>query len=366
MEEEEVKELEEQKIKLRKVGGKAIHEEKANEREFQMNLGRIIGYGESIQLKHIFSSKYISLDPINLSEGENGSHQIKLTDGTGALNEHICIVSPNKIGNTGEPISYEATFVLKIGSKNSNYYIHMSENSLVSSRGNFLGRDSEGDPTNSMLEVNASGNPSKFTMYKFSDYNCYLKRESQIFVKSGDIIRLKHIQSNGYLVSTPQNISTLLPRRPKLVNKHDDLEFGSAAPDLGFEISLPKVLILNTDNYLSTCWEIQELVYHKGGKIEWENCYKIKHIASGMFLTMTHGNNQLTLTADSKNPMNQFIFGQNIQDHNVGTYIYIYIYIIVRQELLTRQKLFVNGALVHGESDAFFGEYKFGDTDRIP
>lgn len=80
------------------------------------------------------------------------------------------------------------------------------------------------------MEVNGSFEPSKFRARLFIDYN-HMKYERMHF-ESGDVIRLKQEEANGYMTVFEKNVELSLPELPdflsRQVNKIEGMAFGGA------------------------------------------------------------------------------------------------------------------------------------------
>jgi len=77
---EKIKEVEQKHVQIKH---RLSEENKNNEYELQMNIGKKVNYGQKIQLKHIFSGQYLTLNTKRISQ-EHGCVQLKLS----SANEH--------------------------------------------------------------------------------------------------------------------------------------------------------------------------------------------------------------------------------------------------------------------------------------
>ena len=284
-----------------------------NENEFKMSIGNKVTYGQAIQFRHILSNKFLSLDPLALSSGEHGCQQIRLSHGTGHHNEQVHLLPPYSSRSPGDAISYSDNFCIKFWKKKG-LYVHMSDRLHVNKHTDRYSGGGGIDEQLSMLEVNASIRTTKWQCYPFLPYTHI--DENKNYLLSGDLVRLFHKEGDAYLRTTQQSLNDVLSPQSSLLDIN-----------IPHNIEESKIVVGGGNrnmNILNACWEIQNLIYHKGGKIEWNKEYRLKHISSGRYLTVNNEDHSLDLTKQITDPNNMFVF---IRDHNDrDVYIYIYIF----------------------------------------
>jgi len=90
------------------------------------------------------------------------------------------------ISNSGHVNARESFYILNNQSKNKqNYYIHINTSKITKS-----------DGQNSILEVNASLNPSRMIAKIFESSDTKTNPHT---IKSGDIVRILHVDSGCYI-----------------------------------------------------------------------------------------------------------------------------------------------------------------------
>lgn len=169
------------------------------------------------------------------------------------------------------------------------------------------------------MELNGSFEPSKFRARLFLDYT-HMKKAT-VNLESGDVIRIKQEEADGYLTVFERNVELSLPALPdflmRQVNKIDGMAFGGAnnsaligilgdnADDVdNYELREQAKALLAQQNeikrrnqnkvfierdhsrlqFTNSCWEIQKVKTYHGGPILLNDICRIKHIGSGKYL----------------------------------------------------------------------------------
>lgn len=219
--------------------------------ELSISLGKSITYGERIQLRHIHSGGFVTVcrDSIAIEPG-----CLKIYIGTsGNDSTWFEMKSMQDLKSEGECISYKDVVYLKPSCIDSTYYIHCNTYKIRT--------------PHEKLEVNACVNPSAFKPRLYMLQEDFV--ENSFFVTTGNAFRVYHRITEGYL-----SVSEI----PLL-------------EDIGGNIYVQRGN--KTSNSL---WELQRQAAFVGGTIKWNETFRIKHLASGLFLKEL--NSSIELTAD--------------------------------------------------------------------
>lgn len=186
-------------------------------------------YGQTFQLVHLETNSYVTVERES-AELHKDCLKISLTKGPSTI---FTFMPCYKYKIEGEPIRYEDH--VKIWTKKLNLYLNVGK-----TKKHFDGRN----------EVNMSSVTSvKWKLRKYSSF----EYKQDIF-KSGDHVRIQHKEKDGYL----------------MLNEHE------------------KVLLCPSDQlekYIThTVFEVEMEDPTKGGMLNYEGRYKLRHISTGKYL----------------------------------------------------------------------------------
>lgn len=100
----------------------ALEEMAGNEAEFELSVGRVVAYGERIQLRHIHSDGFITTS-LEIAK-EHGCLKLKLAK-NGNEGSWFEVMPGNKLRQEGEMVRYLDEFELISSAEKSKYYLHM-------------------------------------------------------------------------------------------------------------------------------------------------------------------------------------------------------------------------------------------------
>lgn len=291
--------LKEQKAnneELIKYKQKAEEEEAANDAELEMSYGRTVTYGERIQLRHLHSNYFVTT-AMEIAQ-EHGCLKVILVDG-GNEASWIEIIPRNKLRQEGEPIRYIDKFLLCTQLKKSKYHFNMAVSTTYN----------EEMP----CELNASDN---FTAWKALKYISYTEiKKNPLLVASGDSFTIFSENYGGYLSVSSRDISEILP---------PDLDFGTVLNEEDAEcmIYLPKhwkkksvkvdhlKLFIESELSGRCLWELERINPFIGGIAMTDECFRIKHVGTGMYLEISRIGN-ISLKPEPMSDFNIFQFNLN-------------------------------------------------------
>ena len=213
---------------------------KKSDTELKMTLGKAITYGERIQLRHCHSNGFVYANSKTIAS-EPGCLQVDINE-KGGENSWLEVLPVNKLRSEGDIIQYTDSVCLKFFSEKSDYYLHFHESGISSS--------------NDKLEVNAGGNPIHWNLRRYTTFDYF--GDTTKFVTTGDSFKIYHRVSEGYLAV----------EETSLLEKNDSIS-----------------LFVEKNNKMSnSLWELQREAAFVGGVACWNERFRIKHLATGMFL----------------------------------------------------------------------------------
>lgn len=234
------------------------------ESELKQSMGKVLTYGERIQLRHLHSMSFISINSLVMAS-EAGCLQVTMSEDSNEKS-WFELMSVNKLRKEGEVIRYSDSVHFVMVNKKSLYFLHVEETNRLT--------------VNSRAEVNASGNPNTWIVRRYTSFDNNSDFTNQ--VRTGDSFRIFHKISSGYL-STKENS-------------------GHNAPEVFIQVNNL------TSNSL---WEIQRTITFVGGTALWSENYRIKHVATGFFLQETQQGIVLTTRAYDDGTLFKFIQDQS-------------------------------------------------------
>lgn len=236
------------KAMLKALRSAAQKEREQNDTEAKARRGKTVQYGELIQLKHVKSRKYITVNRNEAARVERTAFRVYL-DGEGNDGSAMYIEPFLKIRSNGDRVvvgdkimlvPQAATSRISVG-KNQ---IHVSQHALF-------------DGLN-FKEVNCL---SERTCWKVNLFLQYDENEAGV-VKGGDVVRLFHAEKQMYLtLDEYQHIPTVYLRKTDQTDARMALN--------------PKAL-----------WEVEVVQDDvvRGARGRWCDLYRFKHLATGMYL----------------------------------------------------------------------------------
>jgi hypothetical protein len=159
-----------------------MKEQAENDQALALKIGSKVTYGMPIQLKHMFSGKYLTVDRVTMSQ-EYGCYHVNLSETT--QDSWLTFEPTMELRTQGMVVNLNDRFHLRTLDKVTDSFLHV-----------FIRPDDKYTDT-AIFKLNASLHPSPFKAKLFeSYYNAVRKKD---FVQSADVVRLRLQEVNAYL-----------------------------------------------------------------------------------------------------------------------------------------------------------------------
>ncbi|EGT46599.1 hypothetical protein CAEBREN_30230 [Caenorhabditis brenneri] len=257
---------------MNKLRVAADKEREENEAEFQKTLGNVIQYGSMIQLLHVKSNKYITVQKNSPAKRERNAMKVYL-DRAGNEGSWFIIEPAYKHYAIGDNVSAGNKISLIPNSVSTTQTGHV-KSQLHLSGFNLLDHQTA-------AEVNCLNEPTEWQVFMFLLFD----ENQQNSVKSGDVVRLFHADQQTFLT---------LDTIPK-TNPAKDVVFlrmtnRPSAADATSSRALWEVQVVQTNAY-------------RGGTAKWNKTYRFKHLASDMYLTVEASQVQVKPAVNGRPPL---------------------------------------------------------------
>ncbi|XGW30683.1 hypothetical protein V3C99_009556 [Haemonchus contortus] len=232
----------------------AEKEKEQNELEFRKTQGNVIQYGTTVQLLHVKSDKYVTVQKNSPAKCERNAMKVYL-DRAGNEGSWFIIEPAYKHYVIGDSVAAGNKISLVPYSVNSQTSGHVKHQLHLS---HFLLKDHQ-----TAAEVNCLNECTEWQVFMFLLFN----ENQPDIVKSGDVVRLFHADQQTFLTldaipktCPPQDVVFLrMTNRP-------------SAADATSSRALWEVQVVQKDAY-------------RGGAAKWREVYRFKHLATDMYLT---------------------------------------------------------------------------------
>lgn len=291
-----------------------------NDDEFESLSGNLVTYGERIQLRHMHSDTFLTLTQ-DIAR-EQGCLKFGL-DKQGNEGSWVELQPENKFRQEGERVQYSDRFQVTIALDKSDYFVHMAPSSV------YL--------TSSGRELNGSSKP---TLWKAKKYigRVEIKRNPE-YVSTGDSFRIILKQDHSYLTVTDLKTKRF-EIKDKIVEKIEDAHGGQMlckldkGPGEEKHVEVRTTLYLDAEKSSGNVWELErENVFEGGVGLETE-CFKIKNISTGYYLSVESASQVRAVSDGSKEStmfrflpevrQTQLHFNAHMKIQNVLTGLYIF------------------------------------------
>ncbi|KAL4480829.1 hypothetical protein ABPG72_001698 [Tetrahymena utriculariae] len=275
--------------------------------------GDLLVYGKQVMLYHQYSKMFLTFNPQKPAK-KNGCIQCTLEKFPNQYS--IFRMLPNDYSRRVGDKIFDSDVINIQEIKNSQFFLNVSLTNKMSKQENqqanigFLQNNVSIQPTpfrgrqQNRIHINASEEQTKFKV------KCYISRESLeqtkdqaedgIAFKTGDIIKIQHLDSGAFLSVSEKKLSRfILTKNCRIQHSHDEVYSGLSDQlfTLRFldqnKVSSPENFeaIYDSENTNSSYsfWEIQRKDHFDGGDLYSEECFRLKNLATGLFLSRDKG-----------------------------------------------------------------------------
>ncbi|ESO83880.1 hypothetical protein LOTGIDRAFT_236387 [Lottia gigantea] len=261
----------------------ADSESEDNDSEQKRQLGRKVLYGQVIQLRHLFTGKYIHVSTTKTSITESNNMAVELRSDN-AKHCQFRIMPRYKVKSEGDVVQVDDQIVLE-SFKSAGQFLHVSRAPLPKT-----------SVYSQSFEMNLSVLQSGFTVYR--KYKPEPDDKSK--VKVSDILRFYHKEMEAYLVAEGLFDDEIVEDVHLRVRQADQ--------------SNPKTLFPSSSAV--TYWQIElQEGSVAGGILKWEQQCKIIHMCTRKYLTVDESG-KVTMTTDHLDPRTVFRLHAVIRDND--------------------------------------------------
>uniref|UniRef100_A0A1I7UCK7 Inositol 1,4,5-trisphosphate receptor n=1 Tax=Caenorhabditis tropicalis TaxID=1561998 RepID=A0A1I7UCK7_9PELO len=254
---------------MNKLRVAADKEREENESEFQKTLGNVVQYGSMIQLLHVKSNKYITVQKNSPAKRERNAMKVYL-DRAGNEGSWFIIEPAYKHYAIGDNVSAGNKISLIPNA------VSTTQTGHVKSQLHLSGFNLLDHPT--AAEVNCLNEPTEWQVFMFLLFD----ENQQKSVKSGDVVRLFHADQQTFL--TLDTIPKTTPPKDVVFLRMTNRP---SAADATSSRALWEVQVVQTASY-------------RGGTAKWNKTYRFKHLASDMYLTVEASQMQVKPAANGR------------------------------------------------------------------
>ncbi|KAL3860316.1 hypothetical protein ACJMK2_010455, partial [Sinanodonta woodiana] len=289
-----------------------------NEAEQKRQHGKRVRYGEVVQLKHIFTGKFVHMSTTQTSQIDKNYMKVSLHE-FNAKNAQFKILPRYKVKSEGEVVQLFDQIVYE-SIKSPGHYFHTSQPSQI-------------DYISWGSELNLGVERSSFTL--IGSFRESLDQER--FVRGGSVIRLFHKELEAYLVAEglfDDMITEDVHFRIRVIDQHK-----------------PKTLSPSTSGI--TYWQIEaEHSILDGDVLRWEQQIRLRHMLTRHYLCID-SKTEVSLITDPTDPRTVFRLHSVLKERDE-----------IQFESYARIEHVLTGCWLHALKDEDYEKKEFTNNDQ--
>ncbi|XP_052817063.1 inositol 1,4,5-trisphosphate receptor type 3-like isoform X2 [Mya arenaria] len=289
-----------------------------NELEQKRQHGKRVRYGEIVQLKHVFTGKFVHMSTTQTSQIDKNYMKVSLHD-FNAKNAQFRILPRYKVKSEGEVVQLYDQIVFE-SVKSPGHYFHASESHQI-------------DYKSYGSELNLGVERSSFTL--IGSFRETLEQER--FVRGGSVIRLFHKELEAYLVAEglfDEGVTEDVHFRIRVIDQHR-----------------PKSLSPSTSGI--TYWQIEaEHSILDGDVLRWEQQIRLRHMLTRQYLCID-SHSAVSLVTDPADPRTVFRLHSVLKEQDE-----------IQYESYARIEHVLTGCWLHALKDEDYEKREFRASDN--
>jgi hypothetical protein len=214
------------------------------------NQGKYITYGETIQLQHIHSDRFLSLCPRTLADEEKDSLKLVIADDS--EDSYFSFMPRFKSRTEGSWVYLTDQVCIK--------HVQLGDH-IVHGGNSAFSSDNENRVEANLKQV-ADLSTARNCSWRINQYE-HLEKGQHKFLRFGHVFRLFHPDANAFVASTCNRASSKLP----------------------YLLKTQKAALHEDNNRPKTAFAIEGVSRRQGGLVPWESLVRFRHIASGKYLS---------------------------------------------------------------------------------
>ncbi|WAR13356.1 ITPR1-like protein, partial [Mya arenaria] len=243
-----------------------------NLQEQRRQMGKRVRYGEIIQLRHVFTNKFVHMCTSQTSQIDKNNMVVMLQE-FNAKNAQFRILPQYKVKSEGEVVQIYDQIVFE-SIKSPGHFLHASSGFQI-------------DHFTHGSEINLGVERSGFTLVRFRKQGT---PDQELFVRGGSIIRLFHKELEAYMVAEglfEDEVTEDVHFRIRVMDQHK-----------------PRTLSPPTSG--NSFWVIEaENSIFNGDILQWEQQVRLRHLTTRKYLCIDNSQ-EISLADDSEDPRTVF------------------------------------------------------------
>eukprot|EP01051_Picozoa_sp_SAG22_P004810 SAG22_NODE_268_length_13300_cov_161.222862_3_plen_2875_part_00 len=219
--------------------------------------GTAVKFGSYVQLRHVKSGLFLTMNPRLVAARERDCMQVQLQEGD--VESAFCMRPKYKLRKDGSTIHWNDECIF--ANTEHGLSLHCSKYKVASRHSSNTAVDE--DSHDRYCECNAS---PRLTGWRFKFYSSYAISSAALpkALRSGDVIRLQHTESNGYICCEMFSLDTVHVR-VAVADSHKQTE----------------------ELHVGQLWRVEMGSADMGGLATFDKPVRFKHVASGRYLCVS-------------------------------------------------------------------------------